>query len=239
MKKILSAMLLSLPLAMLSPSSYASNYDDEPSTTTQTHGQAVNGWTLVKDDAVHNIKAYAKQEDEKKFRTFRVEALMDAPLETVARVQFDVDNIKKWFWSTSESKLLKKVSDHEFYYYQVYRTPLVPDRDVVIHAVIEPYSAKKGFMGLRINAVPDFLPTKAGLVRMAAHDISFKFTPVGNDKTKLEFEGYIDPSGVSPAWAINYYQRKSPYISVIGMQRMLQRPEYRDSKEPMPFAYKE
>jgi hypothetical protein len=62
---------------------------------------------------------------------------------------------------------------------------------------------------------------------------------VGEDKTKLEFDGYIDPSGVSPAWAINYYQRKSPYISVIGMQRMLLRPEYRETQEPMPFTYKE
>ena len=154
-------------------------------------------------------------------------------------VQFDVDNIKKWFWSTSDSKLLKKVSDREFYYYQVYRTPLVPDRDVIIHAVIEPYTVKKGFMGLKINAVPDYMPDKSGLVRMAAHEIVFKFTPVGEDKTKLEFDGYIDPSGVSPAWAINYYQRKSPYISVIGMQRMLLRPEYRETQEPMPFTYKE
>ena len=133
----------------------------------------------------------------------------------------------------------QKVSDREFYYYQVYRTPLVPDRDVILHAVIEPYSAKKGFMGLKINAVPDYMPIKSGLVRMAAHEIVFKFTPVGDDKTKLEFDGYIDPSGVSPAWAINYYQRKSPYISVIGMQRMLLRPEYRDTKEPMPYSYKE
>lgn len=236
MKKILTAVLLVVP--MMSGFSAHAAYSEEE-TIKSSKAPVTNGWLLIKDDAMHNIKAYAKQEDEKKFRTFRVEALMDAPLETVARVQFDVDNIKKWFWSTSESKLLKKVSDREFYYYQVYRTPLVPDRDVIIHAVIEPYTVKKGFMGLKINAVPDYMPDKSGLVRMAAHEIVFKFTPVGEDKTKLEFDGYIDPSGVSPAWAINYYQRKSPYISVIGMQRMLLRPEYRDTKEPMPFTYKE
>lgn len=235
MKKTVPIMVLMS--CLLSSSVYAANTDDE-STTSQS-AAVVNGWLLVKDDKAHNIKAYAKQEDEKKFRTFRVEAIMDSPLEAVARVQFDVDNIKKWFWSTSESKLLKKVSDREFYYYQVYRTPLVPDRDVIIHAVIEPYTAKKGFMGLRINAVPDYLPAKSGLVRMSAHDIAFKFTPLANDKTKLEFEGYIDPSGVSPAWAINYYQRKSPYISVIGMQRMLLKSEYNDTKEPMLYTYKE
>jgi hypothetical protein len=237
MKRKLAAILFVVPLIMNSFAAHSAPMEED--VTKVAKAPATNGWLLVRDDAVHNIKAYAKQEDEKKFRTFRVEALMDAPLETVARVQFDVDNIKKWFWSTSESKLLKKVSDREFYYYQVYRTPLVPDRDVILHAVIEPYSAKKGFMGLKINAVPDYMPIKSGLVRMAAHEIVFKFTPVGDDKTKLEFDGYIDPSGVSPAWAINYYQRKSPYISVIGMQRMLLRPEYRDTKEPMPYSYKE
>lgn len=237
MKKKLAAILFVVPLIINSFAAHSAPMEEDM--TKVAKAPATNGWLLVRDDAVHNIKAYAKQEDEKKFRTFRVEALMDAPLETVARVQFDVDNIKKWFWSTSESKLLKKVSDREFYYYQVYRTPLVPDRDVILHAVIEPYSAKKGFMGLKINAVPDYMPIKSGLVRMAAHEIVFKFTPVGDDKTKLEFDGYIDPSGVSPAWAINYYQRKSPYISVIGMQRMLLRPEYRDTKEPMPYSYKE
>ena len=237
MKKKLAAILFVVPLIINSFAAHSAPMEEDM--TKVAKAPATNGWLLVRDDAVHNIKAYAKQEDEKKFRTFRVEALMDAPLETVARVQFDVDNIKKWFWSTSDSKLLKKVSDREFYYYQVYRTPLVPDRDVIIHAVIEPYTVKKGFMGLKIKAVPDYMPPKSGLVRMAAHEIVFKFTPVGEDKTKLEFDGYIDPSGVSPAWAINYYQRKSPYISVIGMQRMLLRPEYRETQEPMPFTYKE
>lgn len=237
MKKILPVVFLGLALGVGSAASYAAGDDEMASAPARN--TAVNGWLLVKDDVVHNIKAFAKQEDDKKFRTFRVEAIMDAPLETVARVQFDVDNIKKWFWSTSESKLLKKVSDREFYYYQVYRTPLVPDRDVILHAVIDPYTPQKGYMGYKINAVPDYMEKRSGLVRMAAHEINFRFTPLDKDHTKLEFEGYIDPSGVSPAWAINFYQRKSPYISVIGMQRMIQKPEYRDTKEPMPFAYKE
>lgn len=237
MPKILPVMMLGLSL-VFSPLASANN-DDDVLVTPKQAASAVNGWLLVKEDSMHNIRAYAKQEDDKKFRTFRVEAIMDAPLETVARVQFDVDNIKKWFWSTSESRLLRKISDKEFYYYQVYRTPLVPDRDVILHATIDPYTPQKGYMGYKITAVPDYMEKKSGLVRMAAHDISFKFTPLDKEHTKLEFEGYIDPSGVSPAWAINFYQRKSPYISVIGMQRMLQKPEYHDSKEPMPYSYKE
>ena len=202
-------------------------------------GIAANEWQLIRNDKRHNIMQYVKRDLGKSLRSFKIEYEVDGTLDTISRVTFDFPSYKRWYYQIKEARVLKKVSDREFYYYQVYRTPLVPDRDVIIHAVIEPYTVKKGFMGLKINAVPDYMPAKSGLVRMAAHEIVFKFTPVGEDKTKLEFDGYIDPSGVSPAWAINYYQRKSPYISVIGMQRMLLRPEYRETKEPMPFTYKE
>ena len=202
-------------------------------------GIAANEWQLIRNDKRHNIMQYVKRDLGKSLRSFKIEYEVDGTLDTISRVTFDFPSYKRWYYQIKEARVLKKVSDREFYYYQVYRTPLVPDRDVIIHAVIEPYTVKKGFMGLKINAVPDYMPAKSGLVRMAAHEIVFKFTPVGEGKTKLEFDGYIDPSGVSPAWAINYYQRKSPYISVIGMQRMLLRPEYRETKEPMPFTYKE
>jgi hypothetical protein len=211
--------------------------DDGLSTLPSARGN--KDWVLVKDDRLHQIKIEVKQEDDKKFRSMRVSAVMDASLETVARVQFDADNLKRWFWSTSESRLLKKVSDREFYYYQVFNAPLMPERDSVVHAVVEPYTAKKGFMVLKMSAAPDYIPPKPGLVRMVSQDLVFKFTPIEKDKTLIIFEGYINPGGFSPAWATNFIQRKSPYASLLGMQRMVQMPEYRDAKGPLPFTYKE
>ena len=44
----------------------------------------------------------AKHEDGKSIRSFKVDAVVDAPLVTLASVHFDVANIKKWFgkpWS--------------------------------------------------------------------------------------------------------------------------------------------
>ena len=236
MKKISTMLLIT---ALLTPplAIAASNDDDlaEKQAESITIG---SGWTLIRNDTLRNIKTYAKQEDNKKFRSFKIDMIVDAPLETVAKVHFDVDNIKKWYWSTSESKLLKKVSDTEYYYYQVYRTPIVPDRDVIIHAKIEPYTAEKGFMALNLEAVPDYMPIQGSYVRMSAHNMAIKMTPIDNDKkTHLEVDGYIDPSGVSPAWAINFYQRKSPYITMVGLSRMVQQPQY-SAEAPSPFRYK-
>lgn len=232
--RLLCCGLLTLSPMLLAPT-LAHAEDDNIREVQQTQ----NDWQLIRDDKMHHIKAYAKQEDEKKFRSFRIEALIDAPLEVVARIQLDADNLKRWYWSTGESTLLKRVSDKEFYYYQVYKTPLVPDRDVVIHGVIEPYSAATGAMILRLKAVPDYIPNKPSLVRMAAHDIVIKFTPTPDNKTRFEAEGYIDPAGVSPSWAINFYQRKSPYLTLMGMQRAAEDPFYKDNKQPLPYTIRQ
>ena len=56
---------------------------------------------------------------------------------------------------------------------------------------------------------------------------------------RLEAEGYIDPGGSSPAWAVNFVQGKGPYANMIGMGRMLALPKYKDKdqKEPNPYKF--
>ncbi|MDO8329548.1 MAG: START domain-containing protein [Fluviicoccus sp.] len=197
-------------------------------------------WYLVRTDNIRNIKTWAKQEDGKRIRSFKLEVLIDGSLDAVARVHYDVENIKRWFWETKESRLLKKVSNTEYYYYQVYNAPLtVPDRDSVVHVSIEPYSAKKGFMMHRLRAAPDFMPPQKGLTRVLAQDMTIKFTPVGKDKTRLEAEGYIDPGGTIPAWTINFVQRSAPYVSMVGLQRMVQLPYYSEASDPPLFSITE
>ena len=123
-------------------------------------------WQLVKNDTTRSIKTYIREGDGKRIN-FKVDAMIEGTLEAVARVHFDVDNIKHWYWETLDSRLLKKVSSTEYYYYMQYNAPVtMPDRDAILHAVIEPYSVKKGYMQLSIRAVPDYLPAQANLVRV-------------------------------------------------------------------------
>lgn len=228
---LLLAALPALPLAAL-----AAN-DDLQELRGDTHAR---DWYLVKNDAIRNIKTWAKQEDGKKIRSFKVEMVVEASLDAVARIHFDVENIKRWFWETKESRLLKKVSNTEYYYYQVFNAPLtIPDRDSVIHVVLEPYSAKRGYMLMKLNAAPDFIPIEKGLSRVQAQDMIVKLTPIGKEKTRLEAEGYIDPGGTIPAWTINFVQRSAPYTSMLGLQRMAQLPFYREATGAPLFTISE
>lgn len=201
---------------------------------------ARNEWRLSKNDKLHQIKVYVKNEEGKNIRSFRVEAMLDAPLEVVTRVQSDIDSYDRWYFATLESKLLKKISDKEYIFYMVHDAPIgMPDRDVVLKATIEPMTAKRPFVVIKMVSIPDFIPARPPLVRMNAENYVVKFTPQGKDKTLLESEGFIDPGGVSPSWAVNYIQGKGPYANMMGMQRMLNLPQYRDSKTPIPFTFVE
>lgn len=196
-------------------------------------------WQLVKNDTTRQIKTYTREGDGKRIH-FKIDAMIDGSLETVARVHFDVDNIKHWFWETLDSRLLKKVSSTEYYYYTQYNAPVtMPDRDAILHAVVEPYTAKRGYMGLTIHAVPDYLPTQANLVRVQAQDMEVKFTPIGKEKVHLEAEGFVDPGGIAPTWAMNFVQRNAPYSTMLGLQRRVSMATYNASSEPSPFEISE
>jgi hypothetical protein len=193
-------------------------------------------WVLTKNDRLRNIKTYVRLEDGKQFRSFKVEAVFEASMQTISNVLLDFNNYTKWYWETRESRLLQQKSSTDFIVYIVHKAPQgLPDRDVILHGVIEPQTSTKRSLVLKVVALPDYLPAKPPLVRMPAEDISIKFSPLPNGKIQAEAEGYFDAGGAAPVWATNFVQRIAPYSVVRNLQRMLLRDEYRNSKQPPLF----
>lgn len=196
-----------------------------------------NQWVTVKNDRLHNMVTYAKQEDGKRFRSFKVEAVFDGTVESLTRMVLDFERYDRWSWNVLKSQLLKKVSATEYYIYVVHDAPYgVPDRDIILHVVFEPATAKGSGVVMRFNAVPDYLPEKPPLVRMQAEDMTARFVPLPDNKVQVTNEGYVDPGGNMASWAINFVQRNAPYITLLGMRRMMQNSDYTSDKTPLPFA---
>lgn len=196
-----------------------------------------NEWLLVKNDRLRKIKTYARLEDGKRYRSFKVEATLETSVEALARVLLDFENYTRWFWKTRESKLIRQHSPTEYMVYMVHDAPYgLPDRDTVIKGTLEPQAKNKPYVTLRVTATPDALPAKPPLVRMIAEEMTIKFTPIGNNQVEITTEGYFDPGGVVPAWAANFVQRNAPYAVIVALQRMTQRSEYNHkSKLLLPF----
>jgi len=199
-----------------------------------------NEWQQVKNDRYHQIKTWSKREDGKRIRSFKIEATMDTSLEAIARATFDFDNYPRWYFKMKQSRVLKQVSPTEVYFYQVFSAPPgLPDRDVVVHLVIDPYNTRRGNLRLNISAAPDYMPPQPGLVRMPGFNMTTTYTPLPDNKWKLDAEGYIDPGGTAPTWATNYVQRNAPYQVLLGLQRVSSSEEYTQSKKPMLFKYRD
>lgn len=228
LRKLAVLLAVCLPVYALAEA----DLDDIRSTTPRSE------WRLAKSDNLHKIKVYVKNEEGQNIRSFRVVSTIDASIETLARVQCDFDNYVRWYFATLQVKLLKTISDREYIYYMVHDAPIgTPDRDVVLRTVIEPMTAKRPYVFMRISAVADMEPLHPPYVRMIAENYTVKWTPIDKNTTLVESEGFINPGGAAPAWAINFAQNKGPFVNMIGMQRMAQLPKYKDASTPLPFTF--
>jgi hypothetical protein len=230
-------LLLSIIIIISTNVTYAA---DEDLDFLRETNQLSNEWRLIRHDKIRNIKAYDKREAEQRIRSFKVEYDIDASLDDIARVYFDFDNYHRWFYELISAKLITKISPTEFYYYSSHRAPNgLPDRDTVMHGIIEPYNKKRGFARLILTSQPHYLPEKPPLVRIPKMNITVTWTPSEKGGVHGVTEGMVDPGGFSPAWAINYVQRQAPYLTTLAFTRMLKHPMYSNSKTMPAFSLSE
>lgn len=178
-------------------------------------------WILSKNDKRRNIQTWYKQEEGKHTRTFKIIANLNVPMGQTAMALMGGDSWKRWFWECLDSKLLKKVSSKESIFYLKVNVPRpFPDRDTVLHAVIEqPYSTKTGKLVIRFNAMPDYIATVPDVVRAKAFTFKIEIKPLTDTSLQVELEGYVDPGKDLPAWAVNFMMRNAPYSSILGLER--------------------
>jgi hypothetical protein len=230
--RLLAALVCASALAVTAPVVHAADDDDDLSQLQQRLG---NEWFLVKNDRLRNIKTWIKQEDGKRFRSFKVEATLDGTIASFVHILLDFDNYQKWYWEVLDSKLVRKTSATEYVMYIKHRAPYgVPNRDTYNRISIEPQTANRT-LTVRVKAIPEFGPEAPPLIRMLAEDMTVRLTPNGANSITIEAEGYVDPGGKAPNWATNFIQRSAPYSIIIGLQRMLGHQQYAARKEPLPF----
>lgn len=178
-------------------------------------------WKLVKNDTSRDIRTYSRIEDDKPYRSFKVESTIHAPLNSVGKVLADFENYGKWYWQVTQIKLLKQVSPNEFYLYLVHNAPAgLPDHDVILQVTVEPVKDGQKFARLRFQARPDYLPPKPPLIRILAEEVVITLTPTEDNQVHIEATGYFNPGGNEPVWASNLVQRNAPYSIAAGLERL-------------------
>lgn len=186
-------------------------------------------WQPVRDDRVHGIRAWGRIEPGKRFRAFRVESTLGISSGALVARLRDTALYPRWYWATREATPVRTVSPDDFYIHLIHDAPYaMPDRDVVLHARVR---EEDGGGELLLESAPDVIPPAPPLIRMPAENIRLTWLPAGPGQLKIVAEGYADPGGKVPFWAVNFAQRSAPYQIVLRLRQLAEDEPVRSAPE--------
>ena len=187
-------------------------------------------WQLKAEKEGINI--FTKTAPDSKFKAVRVICVLPATLSQVVAVLLDVNTGAQWLYSTKSSVLLKQVSPSELYYYSEVNVPWpVSNRDFIAHLKATQDQRTK-VVTVYGPTVPDYIPVKKDIVRVAKSDGKWVLVPLDPGHVKVEYTIQVDPGGSIPAWLINLFATKGPYESFKKLKLQLQKPQYLNARLP-------
>ena len=189
-------------------------------------GQNKDGWVLKNEkDAVKVF--YRKTSD---VYELKLATSLKAPLSGVVHLFDEVQNYPTWGYKIAESRLLKRVSPTEMYYYSKLDFPWpMSDRDVILHTKLE-QDPKTGAVMSVSSAVPDYLPEVKDVVRVRKANTKWTLIPGAGGWLYAEYYLYSDPGGSIPDWAINMALDVGPRETVKSMRKILKESTYQNTK---------
>jgi START domain len=190
------------------------------------YGQA--DWELKTDK--EGIKVYTKTFPDSKFKAIRVDLDLQASLSQVVALLMDVNAGADWIYATKSSVLLKQVSPNELVYYSEVKLPWpISNRDFIAQLKAT-QDVKTKVVTIDGPTVPDYVPVKEGIVRVAKSEGKWVITPVGPHHIKILYTLRMDPGGDLPAWLFNLFVTKGPTESFRNLQGELKKPQYQQAR---------
>ena len=175
-------------------------------------------WHLSKNR--NGIKVFTRTVEGFVLKEFKGETNIKASIADVLNIIKDLDAYTEWMPGCTESKLLKKVSDNEYYHYAVREAPWpLFDRDAITHIKIEPQTNNEVL--IKVVAKPDFIAPKATMVRVPIVKASWQLIPKNDGSTDIIYIGIGSAGGNIPDWLANTAVVTVPYGTLYNLKKAL------------------
>ncbi len=182
-------------------------------------GQPQPQWKLALEK--EGIRVFTAKEPGRKFKSYRVEARVKAPLERVLKTLLQPDTYCQWIDRSLESRLIAAEGD-TLWIYSATDTPRpISDRDNVTRLVYRPCS--KDSIRLELLDFPRKRPPRKGRVRIPRMEGLWVLSARGRDETHIVQQISADPGGSLPAWFVNQFLTDSPFKTMRNLKRLLER----------------
>lgn len=174
-------------------------------------------WKQAKN--ANGVKVWTKDVPGQALKAMRAETVITAKLSDIGYLLNSPSAYKEWVADVTTSKLVKRVSDRNQYLYFIQKTPIVKDRDVVIHGKVSQNPSTKVVTVTMKNA-KGMVKENSKYVRVPKMDGKLTFTPIGGGKVKVLYELQADPGGKIPGSIANSFAVKTPYETLRGLKKI-------------------
>ena len=181
---------------------------------------AAGEWSLEKDK--NGIKIYTRRSESSKLKEFKGIMTIKGSPDQVAAILKDVSQHDKIMFKcrAGTAKVIKKVSDNEFYTYMEIDSPWpASDRDVITL-----YKFSKGADGIincQIKAFPEMMPEKKGFVRVPKTEGYWKMEPLTGGMVRVTNQALSEPGGSVPDGLANSAAVDAPYYMLNAIKGLL------------------
>jgi len=206
MKQRIFLILTTLFLTFIfSTNSYSQNFDKKD-------------WQLKTTD--NNLKLYTRSNEQSGVKEVRIRTEITTSIEKLLSVLGNVSNYEKWVYKCSEAKMVKVVSEDDYYYYTRSDLPFpLSDRDIVVRS--RQWKDKDGIFYSRSTLSRNMVETKKGIVRIQEFDAYWKIIQKENGTLDIDYVVQTHPGGSLPSWAINLGIAKGPIETMKNLIKQL------------------
>jgi hypothetical protein len=191
-------------------------------------GQKNQDWILKNNK--DGVKVYYRKTTD--VHEVKLTSSIETRMSGIIQLFSEVENYPHWGYRIVESKLLKKISDREQYYYAKIDFPWpLSDRDLIMHTFLEQDSTTK-IITAKSKATPGFLPENKDIVRIKTCNTTWKLHPGTSGWMYIEYFIYSNPGGNIPDWAINLGIDVGPRETIKNIRDILKKDKYTKAKIP-------
>lgn len=193
----------------------------------QLHAQKEKDGWIFKNEK-DGVKVYYRKTSD--VHEIKLITSIKSSLSGITHLFNEVDDYTKWGYKLAEARLLKKVSEKEFYYYTRLDFPWpLNDRDLILHTKLEQDSTTKHVTSTSV-AKPNYLPETKDNIRIKSTTTKWTLVPGENGWVYVEYYINSNPAGNIPDWLVNMAIDVGPRETIKNMRKILKEPKYQAAK---------
>ncbi len=180
---------------------------------------AQENWKLVKEE--DGIKVYTKHESGSDYKAFKAEMQVNCKIENIVGVLKNSESINNWIVNCKGVKLLKSDNNDEYFYIETSIPFPFKNRDMVYH--FQYIGIDSGQEKVIVTGIPEYIPPKEGIVRLAKANGYWLLTSVDTSTTSVTYQMHVEPGGLIPAWLANPFIVNVPLSTFKELRKIIQK----------------